>query len=485
MSFAESLKEQIGSYLHYLGIYEAALPEVMELLHGAAETAKKRRDERAEKTQAEIVAVSLRLGQIVEMKKELINLSGSVRASIDEYLRYMRTVRSYHSKGKQKQLLEEYKTRIEQNEEKTQQLYGKLVALRKKYAEVIGESMANADLDGEKITGDQLAELQKKQKAQEADRAYCKLLSHIKGEDKGKIEKFLSVLPFVCICNNYMLANEYPDLLRLFALYTRRRETAQLAPNLAVGSVSIVCSELFDDLRMQIISQNDILINHCAEEAFTVKMLRGFELNYSGDRAEFELALPKACGIRQILLFSRDELQRILDELESHPAADLPGLAEILYGPRNGEAAKYLESVGALRPRAKDPNVEKFEKDLAEFKRLYRETPEERLLTEQRYYQQKLLSEAEIKNMLLQRQLEEQSQFQEEQRRAQRRAEARQQEEARRAYEQQARQRREDEERRRQAEMDERMATRKQCGSCARYSSCRLQRPNCASYVPR
>lgn len=483
MTYTQQLKNEVELYLKNLDEYEAVAPKALEILSRAAAAMRENREQAIRQTEDALKENSARKERLHEIQEKLKKVAGDVKSSIETYMSYSVTILEQRTKKKRERLRESRKGDLAENEAQTQERYEKLLAVRQEYADEFAE-ISGDPKEVEKKLDEQAEQQGAKLTKLKTERGDGRLLPMLEGEEKQTVERFLRILPHVHIEVNVSRAEAYSELLRLYALFTRRKETAECAPPMSEGAVSIVCTELFWKILRKIVNRNESLRKDLWQTAYTVEPLQGFVMHGTqvGDGLVFELPNPNFVWETEILLFSRNEMQCVLKEIENFPNADLP------------------ELVSHLSDLSETNNAEQgaFQSDLAEFTRLYRETPEERLVTEQRYYQQKLLEQAEEKNRILQQQIDdEQERYEQEQREEERRYRREMKERAREREEQKRREREEERqqwEAREQAQRNERarkrteaFETRRQCRFCANYGHCKLagQRPNCPSFRPQ
>lgn len=270
-------------------------------------------------------------------------------------------------------------------------------------------------------------------------------------EDKQALLDYANSAKKLSLCFWTGSKNDYINIKRLVVLACMRREDVDLGDN----KLSVVCRERFDEINYSCppeFNLSDLAMSR-------VPLFKAVGIKYA-DLSDTEAKIDKDDS--NVYMLSEQFIDQALKFIDEDPDINLPSLALRLFD-------EYFV----------DPS-DKFlshRESLLEFKRLYEETPEEILVTEQRYYSQKMLEEEQEKRAMLQEQYEEERQYQEE-------LEYRRQREAKRA--ERAR-RREEEQRRQEEERKIKKDIHYQCVSCARYNGCSMRdkRPNCSAYIPK
>lgn len=530
----EELKEQIARYLDILHEYRA---EEEAFIHAAAETwavTERNREETVRRIRSEISDFESKITQLKEMKEKLDTVCDAIEQNIHRRVELQIQI-GYPDDIERRSGIKVSVDSVERAaaeeeaalcERAVAENYALLCSLREKYAKeyasmlpvaaekkgsvetciMIGNEWLNvtekkgrrsdirvgslADIETERVIKHlQQAIKSKKKEIARLEKPSPLLLDQISDqEERSRLERGCALIERLAI-NCGIDAEEYPELLRLAALASARPELAHLAPPFDDPALSVVCNQFCNELLRKLANATALKDvaeyqgNRLYQEGLTKEMFEDFGVRYGQERA-----LVPPDGAEAPLFLSEDFLCEVLAVLEEEPEISLPRLAIRLIG---------------------DSPVKDYLKQLKEFKRLYEETPEERLVTEQRYYQQKILEEAQEKNRLLEQQMrEERIRRREEQKEAERRYREEQEERERRERElerERDRERWREEEREKEREEEQRRAenerrreeadrqrredsaTRHQCNTCANAGHCSsyMRRPNCAAYRPR
>lgn len=452
----------------------------------AYETFKQQRSEKLQTSKKECADCESKKAQLDEMKNTLETLDDEVkkwigrRVSLQMWTDFPEAADPLEDiRGEENFSLEE---KIAACDKKVTDKYAELLSLRKKYAEEYAP-IAPTLQEVENSLGKSI-ELKKQEVEELEGNAPLSLEEVADQEERAQLERGFFPISQLALNGGAFNVDRYADLLRLAALASARPECAIPAPYLDDSSLSIVCNEYFGKVLRHIARQESNLSNaakYLENKLYSTVLTEEEFGGFSIECGEHERRLWDP-GVQDPLIFlSETFLSAVLKALEENPELNLPRLALRLIDHKSSE-----EHIA----------------ELEEFLRLFEETPEERLVTEQRYYQQKLLEEAQRKNKILDRQREE-----EEERFEREQAEARHRERERLAEEREmerererAEIRREQAEKRAQAEAkenaqrDERRQkhaeayrARQQCYTCANYGHCAMfgQRPNCTAYRPK
>ncbi len=490
MIYCERIKLQAESYLDQLHDYRMQEETFERTAAKAREAFKQKRSKKLQTVQKEYADYESKKAQLDEMKKTLEALSDEIgawikrRVSLQMWADFPEAADPLeYIEGEENFSMEEKIAACDKN---VTDKYAELLSLRKKYAEVYAPIAPTLE-KVEKTLDKSIASKKKQMKELEKD-APLSLEETADKEEQSQLEKGFALIEKLAI-NHGLDAEEYPELLRLAALASARPELARLAPRSEDPSLSVVCNQFCNELLRDLgdaTALKDVAEyqgNRLYQDGLTKETFEDFGVRYGRERA-----LVPPDGAEAPLFLSENFLCEVLAVLEEEPEINLPRLAIRLIG---------------------DSPVKDYLKQLKEFKRLYEETPEERLVTEQRYYQQKMLEEAQEKNRLLAQQMEEErDRYEEEQREEERRYRQEQRERERRERElerEHDRERRREEERERARKQEQKRAedarrreeaerrrredseTRHQCNTCANAGHCSsfMHRPNCASYRPR
>lgn len=495
MKYVEILKGQVESYLTYLDQHDSAMPEAVQILEEKAAVAKEKYEKDCHKAEEVFQKAKAKKERLTAMRESIEKLSEQIRQKIVEYTKYTGEAQKNPNDSA------ELREKANACDREIQGKYAELLTLRKEYA----ENYALISDDPE-TTEDRLEKERSKAVKQSRDQrnntAVLDLVPQMKMYDKMMTQRYLDLLPHVALDCQVLRKEDYSELLLLAALCTRRAEVAHCVPALG-GAVSVVCKEKCKKICADLTDMQDELHNVWTEYAYREEMPKNFVFNFSNGNVSPQASSESSNGSKSYLLFSRDFLERLIVVLQENSDYDLFTLCNRLIevGEETNSASERI-----LLDRKAERD---FQNDLKEFKRLYEETPEERLVTEQRYYQQKMLEEAQEKNRLLEQQMrEERMRRQEEQREVERRYREEQEERARRERElerERDRERWREEEREKESKEEQRRAenerrreeadrqrremsnTRHQCNTCANAGHCSsyMQRPNCAAYRPR
>lgn len=502
MKYVELLKEQIGSYLANLDRHDSAMSEAVQILEEKATTAKGKYAEGCRKTEEALQSAKVKKERMTAIRESVGMLSAQLRQKIVEYTKYAAELQKNSNDSGLRE-------KVDACDREIQGKYAELLALRKEYAENYA-SIADDPREAEDLLEKERKKAAKQHKAQWEDISVLKLIPYMDTYEKMMTQRYLDLLPHVALDSQILKGEEYPELLLLAALCTRKAETALCVPDLK-GDVSVVCAKQCREMCSDMAAMQDRLCNFWTAHAYREEKAKNFEFAFLNGAARPQAYLENSYGKSSYLLFTREFLEKLLEVLQEDQDYDLFTLYERLIKIGEEETNSTSEEIYPDRDAERS-----LQNAFKEFKRLYEETPEERLVTEQRYYQQKLLEEAREKNRLLERQMEEERERYEEEQREEERRYREEQRERRREQERQEqreweqkqerdRERRREEERERARKQEQRRAedakrkeesdrvrremsdTRHQCNTCANAGHCSsfMHRPNCAAYRPR
>lgn len=502
MKYVELLKEQIKSYLANLERHDSAISAAVQILEEKAVAAKEKYEEGCHKTEEVLQSAKAKKERAAAIRESVGVLSSQLRQKIVEYTKYAAELQKNPKDGGLRE-------KAVACDREIQGKYAELLALRKEYAENYAP-IADDPREAESLLEKERKKAAKQNKEQWEDISVLKLIPYMDPHEKAVTQRYLEILPYVALDCQILKGEEYPELLLLAALCTRKAETALCVPDLK-GSVSVVCEEKCREMCSDMADMQNQLRNFWTGYAYREEKAKNFEFAFLNGAARPQARLEEAYGKNSYLLFTREFLEKLSEVLQEDQDYDLFTLYDRLIKIGEEEANSVSEEIDSDRDAERS-----LQNAFKEFKRLYEETPEERLVTEQRYYQQKLLKEAQEKNRLLERQIEEDRERYEEEQREEERRYREEQRERRREQERQKqreweqrqerdRERRREEERERARKQEQKRAedakrreeadrqrremsdTRHQCNTCANAGHCSsyMQRPNCAAYRPR
>ena len=218
--------------------------------------------------------------------------------------------------------------------------------------------------------------------------SYEDLMQYMDQNDKKKMIHFIDLLNNVLIgvaitSDGVLKHHTYPLLTRLVGVATLNTDCIGSAPGLE-ETYSIVCREEYDKL-CSFIQEYQLPYQKLCPDVFvilSIKYLRKY-IRQDEESPDFErMAFLLADGSHNCdekLVFSVGYLTKILNLIQLNPSLDFPALAERLF-----------REIGARLPASFS---ETYISLLRSFAVSYRETPEQILVTEQRYYWQKKLDQ--------------------------------------------------------------------------------------------
>lgn len=223
------------------------------------------------------------------------------------------------------------------------------------------------------------------------DYSYLELERYMTDPERRSVAKLMKALKSIVIKDRFIDVKAYPNLLQLLALATFNRWCTALAPKLP-DKFSIVCRNMFDSICGQLCS---------GMPSFAAKMQKfAFEKVNIGCTMDFEVKTGLYfCAFEQDeeteapFIISKQFLNSVLAEIEENSALDLVDMAKVLFQ-KYGVDKKVDRNIASM---------------LGEFTRLYKETPAQVLITEQRYYRERELAERREQAELDRRSREEQA----------------------------------------------------------------------------
>ncbi len=515
MSYTETLQKEIDLYVERLEKFKAAFAETDSAVESTVKRINDEYDSEEEKNkpikEAEIAETKKELQELKNeqdafyaLKNTMQNYSASVKSDIEKLVDELANLKNDESADA---VIEKYDGRIQEN-------YNNLNETRLKFVKLYSGNEVDA-VERKLISRknslesdiDRLDfELQEGVIRDIPEEIYYKMSF----ENRIIVDKMFDYIPEVVISFASFKEQDYPNLMRLMTLVTMRSECADHATGLNDKMLSIVCNEHFDSLRRSVSwNASKYTANGFYDKAFEKNALS--QCTIKSEDGKLQLVYMGETPNDNMLTISPKFLGRITRVIEEEQEINLPRLALRLYKDGGSDAQSAF---AAYKP------VQEYIQEIEEFMRLYEETPEERLITEQRYYQEKMLEEQREKNRILEEQIEDENRrYKElrkeeeyERRREERRREKEEYErEWRQRQDREDRRRREEEDRRREQERrrDEEMQrrrerqaelkreseerrcedinTRRQCNSCKCVGQCAMayRRSNCASYIPK
>lgn len=218
----------------------------------------------------------------------------------------------------------------------------------------------------------------------------------------SELAKYLAPISF---CNGVFSSEKYPNLMHLLMVTSFRSDMAECC--LGFGNeFSIVFREEFDKLRRL------LTLFNAGDKSFCGKIFKTLSNEYTlGKRNKFVAFSQDYRKDQGFVVLDEKFICDLLCIISENENLDLFGLADCI-----------RDTYGAVIPK----DYAYIEKTIKELARLYRETPDQVLVTEQRYYQQKQIEQLrenarqEREMMELQAQMErEEYAYQEEQTRRQ------------------------------------------------------------------
>ena len=207
------------------------------------------------------------------------------------------------------------------------------------------------------------------------DYSYLELERYMTDSERRSVSKLMKALKPIVIKDRFIDVKVYPNLLQLLTLATFNSGCAALVPELP-DKFSIVCRNMFDSICSQLCP---------GTPSFAAKMQKfAFEKVNIGCTMEFEVktglyfcAFEQDEETEEPFIISKKFLESALAEIEENSTLDLADMAKLLFQKYGGG-------------KKSDSNIASM---LSEFTRLYKETPAQVLITEQRYYRERELAE--------------------------------------------------------------------------------------------
>ena len=351
MSFAEELKNEIIGYQNSLDEFDAIdKNEVNSILEKAVQ---KKRDVYT-RTVVPLENELEQLDQALDVLEKHEHLSFEIKSSI--FSMYERHV----TKERRMEI-----DRIIQGK------YKELLGLRKDIQEILRGKVLTGEKNlpqNDKLLREQI-QIRKTNVYSQLNDSYLELTQYMDSIEKKVIVGYwmacVSVSTRVLADNAHM----YPNLLRLMTISALDNEFAQNAPALN-ENFSIVCQELYQNICNDIAKRKD----SNSYDIFDV-----IELPFYVEKEGKNVFLYESSefGTKECYRIIKGTfLKDLFKELENNPNINLPDLASNI---RNKYVTEAID--------------DKLKKSLIEFKRLYEETPERILITEQRYYREKELEQ--------------------------------------------------------------------------------------------
>ena len=202
------------------------------------------------------------------------------------------------------------------------------------------------------------------------------LFQYLDGIDKKDETEYLNNLSDIVMDEVALNADKYPNLIQVIKLLTFHKGIINIFPNLP-EQFSIVCKEKYEELcntyRGDKYEVGKKPVNKAVFKSITLPCK--IEMDNRNKPSFFAFPYDVKMTSTSYPILRDAFLADILQIIETNPNIDFPGIVSAL---RN----RYVESTSV-------EISEDFTKDFAEFTRLYRETPEQILITEQRYFRTK------------------------------------------------------------------------------------------------
>lgn len=306
----------------------------------------------------------------------------------------------------------------------------------------------------------------------EADHSKLNVFLYLDKHESEEVNKFIKILSCIVINEKIIAKEKYKNLLQLLTLSTLKKECAEIAIPMDENDLSIVCRELFNEICQTVI----IYENEFGLEQLWKKVFKDVLPGYTIERNAYgqfmllteDLLINSDTKKSENFVISKNFLEATLEEIEGKLDISFPNLIGILL--KRFSTNKELELLSSSKNSCRNL-VDKCKT----FIRLYMETPEQRLVTEQRYYNQKMLEQEKEKNFLLELQMRREERVAEEQLKLER---EKIQSERLRAYEEDRRRREEQERAKRE--------TMHLCYRCANYGNgCHGGIAGCGNFRPK
>ena len=207
------------------------------------------------------------------------------------------------------------------------------------------------------------------------DYSYLELERYMTDSERRSVLKLMKALKPIVIKDRCIDIKTYPNLLQLLALATFNSGCMALAPELP-DKFSIVCRNMFDSICGQLCSGTPSFAAKMQKFAFE-KVNIGCTMDFEVKTGLYFCAFEQDEETEAPFIISKQFLDGVLAEIEENSALDLVDMAKALFQKYGGD-------------RKVDSDIASM---LSEFTRLYKETPAQVLITEQRYYRERELAE--------------------------------------------------------------------------------------------
>lgn len=207
------------------------------------------------------------------------------------------------------------------------------------------------------------------------DYSYLELERYMTDSERRSVLKLMKALKPIVIKDRFIDVKVYPNLLQLLALATFNSGCAALVPELP-DKFSIVCRNMFDSICSQLCSGSPSFAAKMQKFAFE-KVNIGCTMDFEVKTGLYFCAFEQDEQTEEPFIISKKFLESAIAEIEKNSALDLVDMAKALFQKYGGD--KKIDS-----------NIASM---LSEFTRLYKETPAQILITEQRYYKERDLAE--------------------------------------------------------------------------------------------
>lgn len=207
------------------------------------------------------------------------------------------------------------------------------------------------------------------------DYSYLELERYMTDSERRSVSKLMKALKPIVIKDRFIDVKVYPNLLQLLTLATFNSGCAALVPELP-DKFSIVCRNMFDSICSQLCPGTPSFAAKMQKFAFQ-KVNIGCTMDFEVKTGLYFCAFEQDEETEEPFIISKKFLESALAELEENSTLDLADMAKLLFQKYGGD--KKIDS-----------NIASM---LSEFTRLYKETPAQVLITEQRYYRERELAE--------------------------------------------------------------------------------------------
>lgn len=207
------------------------------------------------------------------------------------------------------------------------------------------------------------------------DYSYLELERYMTDSERRSVSKLMKALKPIVIKDRFIDVKVYPNLLHLLALATFNSGCAALVPELP-DKFSIVCRNMFDSICSQLCPGTPSFAAKMQKFAFE-KVNIGCTMDFEVKTGLYFCAFEQDEETEEPFIISKKFLESALAEIEENSTLDLADMAKLLFQKYGGD--KKIDS-----------NIASM---LSEFTRLYKESPAQVLITEQRYYRERELAE--------------------------------------------------------------------------------------------